>query len=256
MLLTIDIGNTSTKFSVFNGDAIVVRKRIKTTRTDSETEISKKASELRKYKITDVAISSVVRELRTCYSLYSELLTGSLPLFADHTCNLNFEIKYEPPADCGPDRLVAAFGAVERVGLPVIVCDFGTATTIDLVNSENEYCGGIIAPGIETMSDSLFEKTSRLPKVKIEAPNHVVGNSTVESIKSGIYYGYVGLVDGIIERMQTSHDREIPVVSTGGYANLIGQDSRFVSDTEPDLIHYGLKGIWEINSFGSDFHTP
>ncbi|MDH3493642.1 MAG: type III pantothenate kinase [Acidobacteriota bacterium] len=246
MLLTIDIGNSATKLAFFEGGKIVRRRRFSTIRDAVLSDFADEVADLLNEDIEGVAISSVVRELRDTYEeLASESLAAPV-MFVDHNSDLGFSINYDPPSDCGPDRLVAAHAAVLAAGIPVVVCDFGTATTIDLV-TVNGYAGGTIAPGIETMANSLFHNTSRLPKVEIGKALKVVGNSTAGSIRSGIYFGYIGLVDGIISRMQSGLESLAPVVATGGYAELIAGESSYVDSHDPDLIHRGLHDIWQRN---------
>ena len=245
IILTIDIGNSSTKFAFFDGEEIVDRRRIPTNRSSGPEEILDELNDFDRRTIAGIAIASVVRELRDTYQSLAAKHLDAPVVFFDHTADLAFSVKYEPPEACGPDRLVAAHAAVIKYGAPAIVCDFGTATTIDLVNKKHEYMGGVIAPGIKTMADSLFEKTSRLPKVGVGAAQRVVGNSTERSIRSGIYFGYLGLSDGIISRMQQQIEGPVHVIATGGDAKLIAGESEFIEDVEPDLIHLGLSDLWE-----------
>ena len=245
MLITADIGNTSTKFAFIEGGEIIDRIRIPTMREASPADILEQTKDFGGHKPKGIAVASVVRELRKTYESIGPDRFNSPVRFFDHTSQFGFSINYEPPSGCGPDRLVAAHAALLIKASPVIVCDFGTATTIDLVNDSNEYSGGIIAPGIETMANSLFESTSRLPKIEIGAAHRVVGNSTERSIRSGIYFGYLGLADGIIDRMQSQLESPARVVSTGGYAELIARESKFVNDVEPDLINHGLLDLWK-----------
>ncbi len=245
MLLTIDIGNSSTKLALFDSGSIIARTRFETDPAAAAADLKVELRNFVDGALEGIAISSVVRELRASYEQAGAEHFKTAPLFVDHTHDLGFEIDYKPPSDCGPDRLVAAYAAVQNAGYPVIVCDFGTATTIDLVDAENVYRGGIIAPGIETMSDSLFENTSRLPKIEVKPALKVVGDSTAGSIRSGIYYGYIGLVDGIIARMQSGLESVAPVIATGGFSELIAGGSKHVEQVEPDLIHHGLREMWE-----------
>lgn len=244
MLLTIDIGNSSTKFAVFDDAHIVNRARIDTVWTATPEEILDLLELEQVGPIDAMVVSTVVRELRETYEIIGNEHLKVPTIFVDHTFNLGFSINYVKPSDCGPDRLVAAYAAVQLMGKPVIVCDFGTATTIDFISPDNRFQGGIIAPGIETMSNCLVDNTSRLPQVGISQPDDVIGNSTVNSIRSGIYYGYVGLVDGIIERMKKDAGYDVSVIATGGYAQIISRESKYVTIFRNDLIHLGLFGIW------------
>ena len=248
MLLTIDIGNSKTKFGLFESEHLVKKLAIKTDRSKTASEafgeVENELPEIPKM-LDAIVISSVVKELPASYKTLAEAQFNISPLFIDHTLDLGFSVKYFPPEDCGVDRLVDAFAAIQKHHFPVIVCDFGTATTIDLVNEKCEYLGGIITPGPHTLGSALFDKTSKLPKVKFEKPEKVIGDSTLGSIQSGIYYGYIGLVDGIIERMLSDLDEKPAVVSTGGFAHLISEESKYVEIVEENLMLDGLRLIYE-----------
>lgn len=243
MLLAIDIGNSKTKFAVFDGETIVNKFTIQTIRDQTSDSIYSKIEKHISQQISSIVISTVVKELKETYHKLGEQHLKTKPFFADHTFDYGFEVKYYPPENCGSDRLVDAFAAVEIYGKPLIVCDFGTATTIDVVNSKNEYLGGIITPGPNTLGSALFEKTSKLPKVEFEKPENVIGNSTVSSIQAGIYFGYIGLVDGIIERMLDTLGEKSKIISTGGFAELISEESKYVEIVEKNLMLDGLRLI-------------
>jgi type III pantothenate kinase len=158
------------------------------------------------------------------------------------------KILYESPKDIGADRLVDAFAAVEKYGKPCIVCDFGTATTIDVVNERSEYLGGIITPGLSVLADTLFQKTSKLPKVEVKKPEKVIGNSTVTSIQSGIYHGYIGLVDGILQKMINELGEKPQIIATGGLAALIAENSDLITIVDETLMLEGLRLIYKKTS--------
>ncbi len=242
MLLAIDIGNSSTKFGIFENASLFSRKIIPTIRNQNAAEIN---SQTLFHSIQTIIISSVVPELNDAYREYAKEFFNLKPVFVDNTFNFGLKIKYHPPENIGVDRIVAAFAAVEKYGKPCIVCDFGTATTIDAVNSKGEYLGGTITPGIETLSESLFTKTSQLPRVKLEKPASVIGNSTVESIQAGIYFGYIGLVDGIVGRMSAELGENPKVIATGGFAPLIAETSEKIEIVDDNLILEGLRLIYE-----------
>lgn len=243
MLLAIDIGNTSTKFGVYDGDALVARTTAPTVRTHNADEIYDLAKI--KQTVRAVIISSVVSELRDDYQTFSIERLNCDPIFVDGTFDSGLKIKYTPPEKLGIDRLVAAFAAVEKYGKPCLVCDFGTATTIDAVNSKSEYLGGIIAPGMDTMRESLFTKTSALPLIKLRRPERVIGDSTVASIQSGIYFGYVALVDGVIERMKIELGEQPRVIATGGLAKLLAEEAAKIEIVDDNLMLDGLRLIYE-----------
>ena len=252
MLLAIDIGNSSTKFGLYDNKDLVKKLSIKTDITKTASEVFGEIENELPAELTAIVISSVVKNLPSSYKTLAETQFKLEPLFVDHTVDLGLSIKYFPPEDCGADRLVDAFAAVDKYGLPLIVCDFGTATTIDMVNEEREYLGGVITPGPNTLGSALFEKTSKLPRVNFEKPEKIVGDSTVSSIQSGIYYGYIGLVDGIIERILREFSAEPTIVSTGGFASLIAECSKYVEIVEENLMLDGLRAIYQrINRDGN-----
>jgi type III pantothenate kinase len=243
MLLTIDIGNSSTKFGFFNKSKLIKKITIPTIRDETAESIYAQINDQISDRISAIVISTVVKESKNTYRILGENYFYLEPFFADHTFDFGFSVNYFPAENCGSDRLVDAFAAVRKFGSPIIVCDFGTATTIDVVNQKNEYLGGIITPGPNTLGSALFEKTSQLPKVEFEKPDNIIGNSTVSSIQSGIYFGYIGLVDGIIERMIKKLDDQPRIISTGGFAKLIAEESKYVDIIEENLMLEGLRLI-------------
>lgn len=242
MLLAVDIGNTLTKFGIYENGALACRFSVPTIRTHSAAELSQPQLN---QPITAVIISSVVPELTDAYRQFAVENFSVAPIFVDASTNLNLKISYHLPENLGVDRLTAAFAAIEKTGETCIVGDFGTATTIDVVTAEREFLGGIIAPGMNTMSESLYAKTSKLPHIRIEPPPHVIGNSTARAIQSGIYFGYIGLVDGIIERMFRELGKKVKVVATGGFAPVIAENSTAIDVVDSDLLLDGLRLIYE-----------
>jgi type III pantothenate kinase len=243
MLLAIDIGNTLTKFGIFENDTLRRRMAVPTVRRQTADEIYHPEIQ----NVHDVIISSVVPELKNAYREFSQKYFHLEPLFVDSSFDFNLKIKYNPPEKLGVDRLTAAFAAVEKYGAPCVVGDFGTATTIDAVNSRREFLGGIIAPGMQTMSEALFLKTSQLPQIKIRKPASVIGNSTAKAIESGTYFGYIGLVDGIVERMIAELGEMPQIVATGGFAKLIAETSETIAIVDDDLMLDGLRLVYEKN---------
>lgn len=243
MLLTIDIGNSSTKIGIYQDDVLTKKLSIATdnkkSAADSLTKVEKELPE----EVESIIITSVVNKLPASYKKYAKSKYNVTPVIINHKLNLGFSIKYSPPEDCGTDRLAAAFAATRKYGLPVVVCDIGTATTIDLVTENNEFVGGIIAPGPDTLGSALFDKTSRLPKIDFEYTDKIIGNSTISSIQSGIYFGYVGLIDGLIERILTEANEKPAIVSTGGFANTIAKKSKYLRVVEENLVLDGLRLI-------------
>jgi type III pantothenate kinase len=235
MLLVIDAGNTNTSLGVYKGDDLVAHWRLTTNPARTVDEYGVHARNLFElaqldFKAIDaIAIASVVPHFHLS------------PLFVDHTTNTGLRILYQPASDVGADRIVDAVAAVEHYGAPCIVVDFGTATTFNAINAQGEYVGGLITPGIMISSEALFARTAKLPRVDIRRPQQVIGSSTVEAMQSGLYYGYAGLVDGVLERMLAELGGKPRIIATGGLAQLIATASRFIEKVDDILTLEGLR---------------
>jgi type III pantothenate kinase len=195
--------------------------------------------------IDAIAIASVVPPLNYTLRRMAEVYFHLTPLFVDHTLNTGLKILYQPASDVGADRIVDAVAAIEKYGAPCIVVDFGTATTFNAINAQSEYLGGVITPGIMISSEALFARTAKLPRVDIRRPAKVVGSSTVEAMQSGLYYGYAGLVDGVLERMIEELGEKPRVIATGGLAPLIATASKFIEKVDDTLTLEGLRLVHE-----------
>ena len=251
MLLVIDVGNTNTSLGVYEGEQLVMHWRLTTARVRTVDEYGVYARNLFALAgldfqaITAVAIASVVPPLNYTLKRMSEVYFHRTPLFIDHSTETGMEILYQPPSDVGADRIVDAVAAVEKYGAPCIVVDFGTATSFEAINAARQYLGGVITPGITISSEALFARAARLPPVEIKRPAKVVGSSTVAAIQSGLYYGYAGLVDGILRRMIEELGGQVFVVATGGLAPLISAASELIDAVDDTLTLDGLRLIYE-----------
>jgi len=251
MLLVIDAGNTNTSLGVFAGRELIAHWRLTTARSRTVDEYGVHArnlfelAELDFEAIDAIAIASVVPPLNYTLKTMAETYFHLTPMFVDHSTDTGLEILYEPASDVGADRIVDAVAAIEKYGAPCIVVDFGTATTFNAIDKEGRYVGGAITPGIMISSDALFERTAKLPRVDIRRPQRVIGTSTVTAMQSGLYHGFVGLVDGVLRTMRQELGGSPRVIATGGLASLIATGSEFIELVDETLTLEGLRLIYE-----------
>ena len=253
MLLVLDIGNTNTAIGIFREQKLIKEWKIKTEEDKTSDEYAftllslLKFSRLKGEAVKSVIISSVVPPLTPVFQDLCQKLFQIRPLVVGPGLKTGMPILYENPLEVGADRVVAAVAAFEKYGGPCIVVDFGTATTFDVVSSKGEYLGGAIAPGIQISAQALFSKTAKLPRVEIKKPKRVIGRSTVSSIQSGLFFGYIGLISNIIEEIRKELGERAKVISTGGFAAHISPEIKYIDFYEPHLILEGLRIIYERN---------
>ena len=251
MLLVIDVGNTNTSLGVYRGEELIAHWRLTTNPARTVDEYGVHARNLFElaqldFKAIDaIAIASVVPPLNYTVKRMAEVYFHLTPLFIDETTDTGLRILYEPASDVGSDRIVDAVAAIRKYGSPCIVVDFGTATTFNAINSKGEYMGGAITPGIMISSEALFSRTAKLPRVDIKRPSRVIGSSTVTAMQSGLYYGYVGLVDGVLGKMIEEIGAQPRVIATGGLAPLIATGSKFIELVDETLTLEGLRLVYE-----------
>jgi len=256
LLLVIDVGNTNIVFGLYKGKKLESDWRISTDKERTSDEYGLLFDQIFRYnnieisEIEDVIISSVVPTLMHTLPAASVRYFKKDPIVIGPGVKTGMNIRYDNPKEVGSDRIVNAVAAFEKYGGPLIIVDFGTANTFCYVNKDGDYMGGVITPGIKISAEALFMRTAKLPKVELLKPEKVIGKNTISSMQSGLVYGYIGMVDYIIEKMIKEMDVEqvdITVVATGGFSSLIASESKYIKIIDKMLTLDGLRIIYERN---------
>ena len=257
MLLAIDVGNTNTVLGLFELESekpeLAAHWRVTTHRTQTADEYGVlfvnlfEMNGMATSQVSHIIISSVVPPVDSTLRQVCQEYFKLQPLFVEPGIKTGMPVLQDNPADLGADRVVNCIAAFERYGGPCVVVDFGTATTFDVISAKGEYVGGAIAPGLGISADALFTRAARLGRVDIKRPAKVIGTNTVTHIQSGLYYGYIGLVDGILERIVAELGVKPRVIATGGLARQISEDSRYISEIDDMLTLDGLRILFERN---------
>ncbi|MFQ5911720.1 MAG: type III pantothenate kinase [Nitrospinota bacterium] len=253
MLLVIDVGNTHTVAGVFRASELLVHWRVTTLASRTADEFGILLRDLfgtqnaRMDEVDAIAVSCVVPPLLTVLEEVSLRFFGIRPLVVGPGVRTGLSILADNPREVGADRIVNAVAGIARYGCPLIVVDFGTATTFDAISREGHYVGGAIAPGILISLEALFEHAAKLPRVEIIRPEHAVGRNTISSMQSGILFGYVGLVKEMVSRIREEVGGNPQVVATGGEAELIARETDIIDTVDPYLTLEGLRLIYERN---------
>lgn len=254
MLFVIDVGNTNTVLGVYNEDELIHHWRIETSRNKTEDEYGMIIGSLIQYagiRFEDfhaVIISSVVPPIMFALERMAKKYFKQRPLIVGPGIKTGLNIKYDNPKEVGADRIVNAVAGIAQYGSPLIIVDFGTATTYCYIDENKNYIGGAIAPGINISTEALYTKASKLPRIELSTPSNIVGRNTVEAMQGGIVYGYVGQVEGIVKRMKAQSKVEPTVIATGGLASLIAKESDVIDIMDPYLTLKGLHLIYKRNS--------
>jgi type III pantothenate kinase len=238
MLLAVDIGNSNTKFGIFDSEKLLSKFSVSTPNEMAPEMLSSHAGNM---PISEAIVCSVVPDkahplkiaLKSAFKIDAFIVSNDL--------NFGLKINYDPLSSLGTDRLVNCFAAVEKYGAPCIVCSLGTATTFDVVSGDRTLIGGVIAPGMQMMANALHQNTAQLPSVKIEKPGSLLGNSTLGSIQSGIFYGHLAIVEWMIHKMRKQSGPHTNVIATGGFASLIAENTTIIDSVDENLLLDGLR---------------
>ncbi len=262
MLLAIDVGNTNILLGVYQGAELRATWRISTDRERTADELAVLVRTLLDTagitlaEVRHVAVSNVVPPLAPSIRQFTRRYLGQDALFVGEALRPEIPIRYTPKSAVGADRLVDAVAVLARYSAPAVVVDFGTATTFDAINRDGEYLGGAIAPGVGISLEALFRTAAHLPRIELARPANVIGGSTVESMQSGAFYGFIGQVEGIVARFRQELGEDAVVIATGGLAELIAGETDCIDHVAPYLTIEGIRILWEAQGHASAGNTP
>jgi type III pantothenate kinase len=258
MLLAVDVGNTNTVFAMHDGTDFVARWRCNTESVRTADMYFVWLSQLMRHRgldpseISEVVVSNTAPATLFNLRVLCDRYFNCRPLVVGRAeCSLPVEVRVDNPAEVGPDRLVNTVAAYAKYGGDLIVVDFGTATTFDVVAHDGAYVGGVIAPGVNLSLDALHHAAAHLPRIDVTMPDHVLGRNTVHCMQSGIFWGYVGLIEGICTRLAAERERKMRVIATGGLSPLFARGADIIEVVDDDLTMRGLVLIYRYNTTGS-----
>jgi type III pantothenate kinase len=253
MILVVDVGNTNIVLGLYEGETLRYHWRIATNRSSTVDEYGMLVYSLFQHagvRVDDVEgimVSSVVPPVNATLEQMCRKYVRRAPSFVGPGIKTGLNIRYENPREVGADRIVNAVAGIQRYGGPLIVVDFGTATTFCYIDEKGDYIGGAIAPGIGISTEALYQRAAKLPRIELARPRSTVGRTTVASMQSGIIFGFAGQVDGIVERIREEFGTRPRVVATGGLAEMIAGESKTIDTIDPLLTLEGLRLIYERN---------
>jgi type III pantothenate kinase len=253
VLFCVDIGNTNIVMGLYAGQELVTHWRVATDAHRMADEYGMLVLELLERSgqvpaaIDGVIIASVVPPVSAIFEKLSERYLGHKPLVVDAAVHTGVRILLDNPKEVGADRVVNAVAAYHRYGGPACIVDLGTATTFDLLSAEGDYLGGAIAPGIGIATEALTQRTAKLPRIDLVRPPSVIGKNTIHAMQSGLLYGYVGLVEGLVARFRAEMGSNLKVIATGGLAPLLAAETELFDAVDPWLTLEGLRLVWEMN---------
>jgi len=256
MLLTINVNNTNTMFGLYAGDEWKANWRIKTDRAKQTDEYAMLLRSLFDHNglnwsdVSGVALASVVPPLTASFVDLCQRYLHLKPLLVTHEINTGVRILIDYPAEAGADRILNALAAREHYGCPCIVVDFGTGTTFDAVSRDGDYLGGAIAPGLGIAAEALFSRTAKLPRIELVAPPAAIGRNTIHAMQSGLIFGYIGLIEGLVKKLRRELGGQAKVIATGGMAHMMAQETDIIEQVDHMLTLEGLRLIYDLNRKG------